>query len=161
MCHGKIKFSSTHLPKKEVCLIPLLSGSTSSPYQIRHSISLLPMEVTNTTESSGPIPKLNSHIPTSPIPHSLCKQSHQTLTFLCIFQTRRGKRAVKRKKGGREFCLIIKRQTISCYLQESCLLKYLIWVLFNLPHCRTWKREAERRIKQKHAIAYLQPRIYS
>lgn len=62
------------------------------------------MEVTNTTESSGSIPKFNSHIHAFSLPHSLCKQSHQTVTFLLIFQTRRGERA----EGGHEFCLMIK-----------------------------------------------------
>lgn len=59
-----------------------------------HFISLLPTEVTNTTESSGSIPKFNSHIHAFSLP-----QSVQTVTSDCNISTHFSNQ--KRRKGRR------------------------------------------------------------
>lgn len=92
MCFGKNKFSShTYLMKKFLQIPPLLE-SKSSAHQNMHSISLLPTEVMNTTESRAQVQNL---ILTAVLHHflTLYASSHTgLLTFQCVFQTRKGER---------------------------------------------------------------------
>lgn len=119
------KILFTYLPNEEIPLDP-------SPFRIK---VLSPPEyafhkpIANRGHEhyriQGPSPKFNSHSCTSSLPHTLCKQSYWTPNISMCFSNQ------KRRKGagGCEFYLIIKRQTISCHLKESCLVQYLRFIL--------------------------------